>query len=63
MGQIASPKPVRDRLNLSEGKKLTLRVRGHNMDLSKEPVWRKLEEAGAGCDLMEAFWTFKRQER
>jgi hypothetical protein len=33
------------------------------MDLSNEPVWRRLEEAGAGCDLMEAFRTFKRQER
>lgn len=46
MGQIAIPKPVRDRLNLSEGKKLTLRVRGH---------LEKTREAGAGCDLMEAF--------
>lgn len=46
MGQIAIPKPVRDRLNLSEGKKLTLRVREHNMDVSKEPAWRKLEKPG-----------------
>jgi AbrB family looped-hinge helix DNA binding protein len=62
-GQIAIPKAVRDRLNLSEGTKLTLRVRGHNMELSKEPAWRKLQGARAGCDLMEAFWTIKRQER
>jgi hypothetical protein len=33
------------------------------MDLSKEPAWRKLEEVGAVCDVMEAFRTFKRQER
>ena len=46
MGQIAIPKPVRDRLNLSGGKKLTLRVRGHNMDVSKERAWRKLESRG-----------------
>ena len=39
MGQIAIPKPVRDRLNLSEGKKLTLRVRGQN--------FLDLQEAGA----------------
>ena len=54
MGQIAIPKPVLDRLNLSEGKKLTLRVRGHNMDVSNG--LEKTREAGAGCDLMEAFW-------
>jgi hypothetical protein len=33
------------------------------MELSKEPAWRKLQGAGAGCDLMGAFSTFKRQER
>ena len=62
-GQIAIPKAVRDALNLSAGAKLTLEVRGQEIVLSKEPVWKKLRGAAAGRDLMGAFAAFKRQER
>ncbi len=61
-GQIAIPKNVRDALNLSEGTKLTVEVRGQYIVLSKEPAWRKLQGA-AGRDLMSAFAAFKKQER
>lgn len=62
-GQIAIPKTVRDALNLSEGTKLTLEVRGREIVLSSEPAWKKLEGAGAGRDLIGAFATFKKRER
>jgi AbrB family looped-hinge helix DNA binding protein len=62
-GQIAIPKAVRDRLNLVEGTKLTLEVRGPEIVLSKEPAWRKLRAAGAGRDLMSALVKFKKRER
>lgn len=60
-GQIAIPKPVREALNLSEGTKLTLEVRGHEIVLSKEPAWKRLQGAGSG--LMNAYAAFKKQER
>jgi AbrB family looped-hinge helix DNA binding protein len=62
-GQIAIPKAVRDRLNLSEGAKLTIDVRGQEIVLSKEPVWKKLHGAAAGRDLLAVFALDKRQER
>ena len=62
-GQIAIPKAIRDALNLSEGAKLTLEVRGRDIVLSKEPAWRKLHGAGAGTELMSTFATVKKQER
>jgi len=62
-GQIAIPKTIRDTLNLCEGAKLTVEVRGQEIVLSKEPAWRKLQGAGAGLDLMSAFAAFKKQER
>ena len=62
-GQIAIPKNVRDALNLSEGTKLTVEVRGQDIVLSKEPAWRKLQGAAAGHGLMSAFAAFKKQER
>ena len=62
-GQIAIPKTVRDALNLSEGTKLTLEVRGRDIVLSPEPAWKKLQGAGAGRDLMGAFAAFKKRER
>ncbi len=62
-GQIAIPKAVRDRLNLVEGTKLTLEVRGPEIVLSKEPAWRKLRGAGAGRDLMSNLVKFKKRER
>jgi AbrB family looped-hinge helix DNA binding protein len=62
-GQIAIPKTVRDALNLSEGAKLTVEVRGHEIILSKEPAWRKLHGAAAGGDLMSDFAAFRKQER
>jgi AbrB family looped-hinge helix DNA binding protein len=62
-GQIAIPKSVRDALNLSEGTKLTLEVRGQEIVLSKEPAWKRLRSAGKDRDLMSAFAAFKRHER
>jgi AbrB family looped-hinge helix DNA binding protein len=62
-GQIAIPKSVRETLNLAEGAKLSLEVRGHEIVLSKAPAWKKLQGAGAGRDLMHAFAAFKKEER
>ena len=61
-GQIAIPKQVRQALNLTEGSKLTLEVRGQEIVLSKGAAWKKLRGAG-GPDLMEKFAAFKREER
>ena len=62
-GQIAIPKAVRDALNLSEGAKLTIELRGQKIILSKEPAWKKLEGAAAGTDLVKAFSVHKKRER
>jgi AbrB family looped-hinge helix DNA binding protein len=62
-GQIAIPKTIRDVLNLVEGAKLTVELRGQEIVLSKEPAWRKLQGAGAGCNLMRTFAAFRKQER
>lgn len=59
--QIAIPKRVREALNLSDGSKLTLEVRGQEIVLSKGGAWRKLQ--GAGGNLMNAFAAFRKQER
>ena len=62
-GQIAIPKAVRDALNLSEGTKLTLEVRGQKIVLSKEPAWRKLQGVAADHELMDTFAAFRKHER
>ena len=63
-GQIAIPKQVRDALNLTEGSKLTLEVRGQEIVLSKGDAWRKLKGAAADTgDLMEKFAAFRKEER
>jgi AbrB family looped-hinge helix DNA binding protein len=62
-GQLAIPKAVREALNLSEGAKLTIEVRGHQIVLSKEPAWKKLRGAASGGDLMSDFAAFRRRER
>ena len=62
-GQIAIPKNIRDTLNLCEGTRLTVEVRGQEIVLSKEPAWRELRGAAAGLDLINAFANFKEQER
>jgi AbrB family looped-hinge helix DNA binding protein len=62
-GQIAIPKSVRTALNLDEGTKLTLEVRGQTIVLLKEPAWKKLAGAGSGRDLMAAFAADKKTER
>lgn len=62
-GQIVIPKIIRDVLNLVEGVKLTVELRGQEIVLSKEPAWRKLQGAGAARDLMRTFAAFKKQER
>ena len=53
-GQIAIPKAVREALNLTEGAKLMLELRGQEIVLSKEPVWKKLRGAAVGKDLIKA---------
>ncbi len=60
-GQIAIPKQVREALNLKEGSKLTLEVRGHEIVLSKGDSWRKLQ--GAGGDIKKDFLEFRQEER
>ncbi len=63
-GQIAIPKQIRDALNLAEGTKLTLEVRGQEIVLSKGDPWRKLKGAAADKgDLMESFAAFRQKER
>ncbi len=63
-GQIAIPKQVREALNLAEGTKLTLEVRGQEIVLSKGDAWRKLKGAAADMgDLMEKFAAFRKEER
>jgi antitoxin PrlF len=62
-GQIAIPKPIRTALNLNQGTKLTVQIRGTEIVLSKEPAWKKLAGAGAGHDLMAAFAANKQRER
>jgi AbrB family looped-hinge helix DNA binding protein len=62
-GQIAIPKPIRTALNLNEGTTLTLQVRGQEIVLSKDPVWKKLAGAAAGRDLMTAFAADKEEDR
>ena len=60
-GQIAIPKQVREALNLTEGSKLTLEVRGQEIVLSKSAAWKKLR--GAGRDLKKDFAEFRKEER
>lgn len=60
-GQIAIPKQVREALNLSEGTKLTLEVRGQEIVLSKGAAWKKLQ--GAGSDIAKDFGEFRKEER
>ena len=60
-GQIAIPKQVRDALNLTEGTKLSLEVRGQEIVLSKGAAWKKLQ--GAGRDIVKDFGEFRKEER
>jgi AbrB family looped-hinge helix DNA binding protein len=60
-GQIAIPKQVREALNLTEGSKLTLEVRGQEIVLSKGAAWKKLQ--GAGRDIKKDFAEFRKEER
>jgi antitoxin PrlF len=62
-GQIAIPKAIRDALNLSEGTKLNLEVRGQEIVLSKEPAWKKLQGAAAGSDLISGLAEERKWER
>jgi len=60
-GQIAIPKQVREALNLTEGSRLTLELRGREIVLSKGAAWKGLQ--GAGGDMMKEFAAFREQER
>ena len=55
-GQIAIPKQVREALNLTEGSKLTLEVRGQEIVLSKGAAWRKLKAGGWWPRFAPLFW-------
>jgi AbrB family looped-hinge helix DNA binding protein len=60
-GQIAIPKQVREALNLTEGSKLNLEVRGHEIVLSKGDAWKELEGAAREANFDLA--AFKKAER
>ena len=60
-GQIAIPKQVREALNLAEGSKLNLEVRGHEIVLSKGEAWKELEGAARDRDIDLA--AYKKAER
>ena len=63
-GQIAIPKQVRETLNLREGSKLNLEVRGQEIVLSTGDAWTKLKGAASDTpDLMEKFAAFRKEER
>ena len=62
-GQIAIPKNIREALNLSEGARLTLEVKGQRIVLSKLPAWKKLQGSAAGYNLMKLFAAHRKQER
>ena len=62
-GQIAIPKNIREALNLSEGARLTLEVKGQRIVLSKVPAWKKLRGSASGHDLMKLFAAHRKQER
>jgi antitoxin PrlF len=62
-GQIAIPKQVREALNLTEGSKLTLEVRGTEIVLSRDAAWKKLRGAAADSNLIEEFEKFRKKER
>jgi AbrB family looped-hinge helix DNA binding protein len=61
-GSIAIPKEVREQLDLPEGTKLTLEVRGQQIVISKDDSWEELYGA-AGSDLMDKFIEYKKRER
>jgi AbrB family looped-hinge helix DNA binding protein len=61
-GSIEIPKEVREQLDLAEGTKLTLEVRGHQIVISKGDSWKRLRGA-AGRDLMPDFEKFRKEER
>jgi AbrB family looped-hinge helix DNA binding protein len=60
-GQIAIPKHVREALNLMQGSKLRLEIRGREIVLSKSGNWRKLQ--GSARDMTKSFADFRREER
>lgn len=51
-GQIAIPKQVRERLNLKQGTRLALTVRGREIVLAPAEDWRSLEGSMRGVDLL-----------
>ncbi len=61
-GRVAIPKPIRKAMNLTAGTRLTLRVRGGEIVLSKDPAWKRLRGACAGRDVMSVFSAFRKQE-
>ncbi len=62
-GQIDIPRPVRDALNLPEGARLTVEVRGEETVLCREQPWRKLRGLAADPGLMDVFARECRAER
>lgn len=63
-GQVAIPSTVRTALNLGEGMKLRVTVRGSDIVLSPEKDWRSLRGMAASRpDLMEKFEAGRKAER
>jgi AbrB family looped-hinge helix DNA binding protein len=60
-GHIAIPESVREALDLVEGAKLTLEIRGREIVLSKSGDWRKLQGAASG--VTKSLSDFRREER
>lgn len=53
-GQISIPKALRERLNLRQGSRLSVRLDRERIILSKPADWRSLRGIAAGSDLLSA---------
>jgi AbrB family looped-hinge helix DNA binding protein len=63
-GQIAIPKEIRDKLGLSQGSDMVVRIQGDTVVLQKAPKdnWRKWAGRFAGLGLTEELAASRREE-